>query len=186
MFATGICIWGLVHCGRSLSAALRRWSLQLCSNDTDTSADTSGSVLLRLDSLWPHPNSHLPLGARYTCSWRLLCSSPGIQGLSPIYWPSDVIAGSPGDEDQSGGVSLHRNMVSFMYWRWRMCWFKRVLAGQSHSSNNLHIIFACLNRWVESYLSCAERVLLSWHDILTKTRRKGSICWLLRNRSFSH
>lgn len=102
MFTTGICLWGLVHCGRSLSAVLRRRSLHLRSDDTDTSADTLGSILLRLDSLWPRPNSHLPWGDRCTCSWHLLCSSPGIPGLSPMYWPSEVIAGSPGDEDQSG------------------------------------------------------------------------------------
>lgn len=62
MLATGICVLDLVHCGWSLSAVVRRWSLRLCSDDTDTSADTPESVLLRLDSLWPHPDSHLPLG----------------------------------------------------------------------------------------------------------------------------
>lgn len=91
MLATGICIWGLMHCGQSLSAVLRRRSLQLCSDDTDTLADTLGSILVRLDSLWPRPNSHLPWGAHCTCSWRLLCSSPGLQGLSPMC-PNDLLS----------------------------------------------------------------------------------------------
>lgn len=107
-----------------------------------------------------------------------------IQGLSPIDWP-DVIAGSPGDEDQSFGVSRHRNMVSFMYWRWRMCWFKSSGRTKPFIKQSPHHL-CLLGPLRRVLLQLRDCVLLSWHDILTKTRRKGSICWLLRNRSFSH